>query len=179
MRNHCLLRRPNRPEPRRRVRRAEARPRLRPKGEAGFTLIEVLITTVILGIGLVGVGSMVTYGVVSHRKSVNYTVAAARAIQEMERIRDAGFLGANVGTDLFPYPTYQILNASQVGFTPSGLKDGQGVITIAEDSQAQVTDPDTGLPYGNMKAVSVSISWGGARILSGSYTAATLIANRP
>jgi len=146
---------------------------------AGVTIIEVLAATAILGIGLVGVGSMVTYGVISHRKSVNYTIAAARATQEIERIRDAGYLGAQIGTALFPSPTYTILSATQVAFTVPELRNGQGRITLSEDAEAQAIDPDTGLPYGNLKQVQVQISWGGSRNLQGSYRVATLIANRP
>ena len=144
-----------------------------------MTIIEVLAATAILGIGLVGVGSMVTYGVVSHRKSVNYTVAAERATQEIERVRDAGYLGAEIGTSLFPSPTYTILSATQAGFTVADLHNGQGTITISQDSEAEAVDPDTGSPYSNLKRVRVDISWGGARNLRGSYSASTLIANRP
>jgi len=149
------------------------------KASAGFTLIELLVSVVILAVGLIGVASMVTYGVVSHRSSANYTIAAARATQEIERIRDAGYLSAQVGPALFPSPNYHILSATQVGFSVPESNSGQGVITLDEDSEAQATNPNTGLPYSNMKRVSVTISWGGARALTGSYTTTTLISNRP
>lgn len=151
----------------------------RPGSRAGLTLIEVLAASMILGIGLVGVGSLVTYGVVSHRKSVNYTVAAARTVREIERIREAGYLSAEIGPDLFPSPAYTILSSTQVGFPVAELKGGQGSITVIEDPEAQALDPDTGLPYLNLKQVSVHITWGGTSTLAGSYSAATLIANRP
>ena len=61
------------------------------RADAGVTILEALATSLILGIGLVGVGSMVTVGVISHRKSVNYTLVAARATQELERVREAGY----------------------------------------------------------------------------------------
>jgi len=144
-----------------------------------MTIIEVLAATVILGIGLVGVGSMVTYSVVSHQKSVNYTVAAARATQELERIREAGYLSAEIGGPLFPEPQYTVLNATRVGFAAPDLQNGTGVITLGEDPYAQAINPATGQPYSNMKRAVVRISWGGSRHLRGSYQAATLIANRP
>ncbi len=147
--------------------------------QAGVTILEVLAAAAILGIGLVGVGGMVTYGVISHRKSVNYTIAAARATQEIERIRDAGYLGAEVDTSLFPSPTYTIAGANQATFAVADLANGQGTITITDDTEAQAVDPDTGFPYSNLKLLQVSISWGGSRNLRGSYDVATLIANRP
>ena len=148
-------------------------------GRAGVTIVEVLATAVILAIGLVGVGSMVTYGVLSHHKSVNYTIAAERATKELERIREAGYLGASASTALFPYGDYTIENGSQVSFPMPDLTSGSGVITISEDSEAQAVNPGTGVPYSNLKRVRVQIFWGGSRYLRGSYEAVTLIANRP
>lgn len=138
---------------------------------AAITLIEILVTAVVLGIGFVGVASMVTYATIAHKKSVNITVATARTMQEIERVRQAGYLNAQVSQELFPPPTYTILNATQVGFALSELKDGSGVITLVEDVEAQALQ--------NMKQVQVEITWGGAPILRGSYTASTLITNRP
>jgi type II secretory pathway pseudopilin PulG len=146
---------------------------------AGITILEVLAAAVILGVGLVGVGSMVTYATVSHQKSVNYTVATDRASQEIERIREAGYVGAVVGTNLFPASEYTILNGTQVSFTVPELKQGAGVITLDEDPEAKVTNPSTGLPYANLRVVTVRITWSGGRFAGGSYTATTLIANRP
>jgi prepilin-type N-terminal cleavage/methylation domain-containing protein len=145
----------------------------------GFTLLEVLAATLVLGLGLVGVGSMVTYSVVSHEKSVNYTLAAERASAEVERVREAGYLGANISTDLFPTTAYTIASATKVTFAVAELKGGQGSITIDEDAQAKATNPNTGSAYNNMKLVQVAITWTGSRNLSGSYQTATLVANRP
>ena len=145
----------------------------------GITLLEVLFAAVILAVGLVGVSSMVTYGTVSHAKSVNYTIAAERATEEIERIREGGYLGAVVGTGLFPTSRYTIVDPTHVRFTLSDLKDGVGVITLGEDNEAQATNPATGQPYLNMKRVTVVIAWGGSRMLGGSYRAVTLVANRP
>jgi prepilin-type N-terminal cleavage/methylation domain-containing protein len=145
----------------------------------GFTLIEVLVAAMILAIGLVGVSSMVYYGVQSHRKSANYTIASQKAMQEMERLRDAGYLGAVVDIARFPYPTYQIVNASTVRFAIPELPGGQGTITLVEDPEALSINPNTGQPYLNMKRISVVVNWGGSHKLSGSYSLATLLSNRP
>lgn len=148
-------------------------------GRAGVTLIELLIASVVIGIGLAGVGSIVTYGVLSHRKAVEYTIAAARATKEIEQVRRAGYLGAVVDESLFPADTYTIISATQVSFAVDELNDGLGYVTVGDDTEAQATDPDTGEPYGNMKQILVQIFWdrpGGRRDC---YSAATLIANRP
>ena len=146
---------------------------------AGFTLIEVLVAAVILSIGLVGVSSMVYCGVLSHQKSANYTIAGERAMHEMERVRDGGYLGAVVDALHFPSPTYTILSSSTAGFSVADLPSGTGTITIAEDNEAQAINPLTGLPYQNMKRVTITITWGGSYRSNGAYTLATLISNRP
>ena len=146
---------------------------------AGLTVIEVLATAVILAVGLVGVGSMVTYGVGSHNKSVDYTIAAARATQELERVREAGYLSAQMGPALFPSPEYTILNATQASFAVPELHVGGGLVTLDEDTEAKAINPSTGLPYANLKVVQVQITWGDGRQRHGSYQAATLVANRP
>jgi Tfp pilus assembly protein PilV len=143
------------------------------------TITEVLVTCVILGIGLVGVGSLVTYGVISHRKSVCYTIATARATQEIERVREAGYAGAVVSTQLFPSTNYTILSATQARFDVPELSNGFGYVTIEDDTEAQQTNPATGQPYSNLKRARVQIFWSGPRSLSGSYAIATLLANRP
>jgi hypothetical protein len=142
-------------------------------------LVEVLVATVVLSIGLVGAASMMVVGAISHDKSAYHTFAANRAEAELERIREARYLGDVVGTALFPSPAYTILNATQVSFDVPELPGGRGLITLAEDVEAQAIDPGTGHPYHNLKLAQVQITWTGGRLTRGSYGAATLIANRP
>lgn len=153
---------------------------MRLRGQAGVTLIEVLAATVILGIGLVGVGAMVTNGSIAHDKAATYTIAAARASEELERIREAGYLGAQVNDLLFPSAAgYAILDSSHVRFTVNDLKSGSGMITLVEDAEAQATNPSTGQPYSNLKKITVDITWSGGHSTQGSYQVVTLLANRP
>ena len=148
-------------------------------GCGGFTLIEVMVAAMILGIGLVGVSSMVYYGVLSHQKSAHYTIAGQKAMQEMERIRDGGYLGAVVDYSRFPYPNSYIVGSDTVRFQVSDLPNGQGTITIGEDNEAQVNNPSTGAPYLNMKRVQIAVTWGGGHRASGAYNLVTLVSNRP
>jgi len=161
------------------ARGAACGPSARPSHCAGFTIIEVLVAAMILSIGLVGVSSMIYFGVISHQKSAHYTIAGERAVQEMERIRDAGYLGAVVDTWHFPSSIYQIVDAHTVRFSVADLPSATGTITINEDTEAQAINPDTGQPYENMKRVTVTVAWGGSRRVSGVYNVATLITNRP
>ncbi len=152
--------------------------RLRPSA-AGITLIEVVAATAIIGIGLVGVGSIVTYAVISHRKAVEHTIASARATQELERVREAGYLGAVVDESLFPADSYETISPSQVSFAADELDGGFGYVTITDDAEAQYINPGTGQPYGNMKHVVVHLFWDRPGDKTMSYSIATLISNRP
>jgi len=143
----------------------------RPSSRAGVTLPEMLVVVVILAIAFVGVSGMFVGGYVSARKASNYTIAANRAVQEIERLRDAGFLGAVVDYQHFPSPKYHIASSTQVVFSVPDLKNGQGTITVALDPEAQSLD--------NLKRVNVTIVWGGGKQLSGRYSITTLVANRP
>jgi hypothetical protein len=122
---------------------------------------------------------MITYGAISHKQAALYTIATARANKELERVRQAGYLSAIIDDNLFPPPTYTHGTTTHAHFAVSDLPSGTGVIYIEPDTQALAINPDTGLAYGNMKRVRVTVSWGGSRRLRGTYAATTLISNRP
>ena len=149
------------------------------KNRKGLSLIELLMVSLLLGIGLTGVGGMFTAGVISNRKAANMTVAAHRAAQETERLRDAGFLGAVVDYDHFPYPRYYVMSPTEVYFHVDELPNGTGFIYLDLDPEAKVTDPATGLYVGNLTRARIVITWGGARAVRGTYSISTLLANRP
>jgi prepilin-type N-terminal cleavage/methylation domain-containing protein len=148
------------------------------KTHRGFTLIELLAVILLLGIGLVGVAGMFTAGIVSSRKAANETAAANRATQEIERVRDGGFLGAIIDTAHFPSPRYVVVSSSKATFTVPELSHGAGEVTIGTDTAAQPVDPNTGFMIGNLKRVMVKITWGGGANVRGSYSISTLISNR-
>jgi prepilin-type N-terminal cleavage/methylation domain-containing protein len=145
----------------------------------GLTLPEMLMATLLLGIGLTGVGGMFTAGVIANQKAANITAAAHRASQEIERIRDAQFKGATIDASHFPSPRYTIISGTRVRFPVDNLNDGIGYIDLDLDSEAKVIDPNTGLMLDNMKKATISITWGGGKPVRGSYSVTTLIANRP
>lgn len=145
----------------------------------GLSLPEMLMATLLLGIGLTGVGGMFTAGVISNQKAANITAAVHRASQEAERIRDAGFFGATIDTTNFPSPRYTIISSTRVGFPVSNLNGGYGYIDLDLDPDAKIIDPDTGLMVSNLKKLQVSISWSGGKPVRGSYSLTTFIANRP
>jgi len=126
---------------------------------------------------LVGAAGMFTAGIVSSRKAANETAAANRATQELERIRDGGYLGAVIDTAHFLSPRYTIVSSSKATFTVPELSNGAGELTIDTDTAAQPVDPNTGFMIGNLKRV-MSHSLGWRRKSACSYSVTTLISNR-
>jgi type IV pilus modification protein PilV len=102
----------------------------------GFTLIEILVSLVILAIGLVGVIGCLTAALVSNQKASHVQLATAIAQDTIEDMRSRGFGSITYGE----FPATQ---------TVAGLP--QGVKTI------QIVDA-----YGGddrLKKISVDLSW--------------------
>jgi len=106
------------------------------KYERGFTLIECLVSIVILGIGLVGVVGCLTAALISNQKASRTQLATAIAQDTIEDMRSRGF--GSITYDEFPA-------TSEVPDLP------QGTQTI------QITDAYGGDP--RLKRVAVEISW--------------------
>jgi len=149
------------------------------KNKRGLSLVELLVTALLLGIGLAGIAGMFTVGVISNRKAANITAAANRANQEMERLKDGGFFNAVIDYDHYPYPDYTIISSTRVQFSVDELQNGIGYIDLDLDPEAEVIDPNTSLQVGNLKQATITITWGGGKRVQGSYTITSLIANRP
>jgi len=135
----------------------------------GMTLVELLVTVVILAIALVALSQMFVSGVLAAKKARNVQIATNRAMQEVEKAKDMGYLNLVVDYDHFPSP-YTILDDNMIGFDVAGLRDAQGRLEIEPYPQ-----PDSD----NLKRVTASVSWGGGRYTSGSITVNTLVTNRP
>jgi type IV pilus modification protein PilV len=78
------------------------------RSEAGFTLVEALVSMVILSFGLMAVSNLFLVGGTSNKAANHGTAATAQAVEVMERLKSlpfttlaaatGGSLGANQGT---------------------------------------------------------------------------------
>ncbi len=93
--------------------------------EAGFTLVEALISIVILVFGLIAVANLLFVAASSNRVAGDATVAANVAQQQLERLRN------------MPYATLR----GQVGTHQSGQQDVPGAGTVDVDWDVFETDP--------------------------------------
>ena len=103
--------------------------------QQGFTLLEVLVTIVILSIGLLGIAGLTTGVIRGNHFSKNITSATAAAQTQLEAVKSGGYeyaLAAN-----FPSDT---VNMGGMSFNRTS--------TITADS-----------PATNMKTVSVTVNW--------------------
>jgi prepilin-type N-terminal cleavage/methylation domain-containing protein len=122
---------------------------------AGFTLIECLVATVILGIGVVGVASMFAYASASQKKAEYMAQARDIAERTLEQVRASGY-------SAFAAP-------SGVGeVDTSGLPHSAGVV-------AWQPWPDPSSEQG-LKLVAININWHWGGGAGGQYRVATLVA---
>lgn len=144
----------------------------------GFSLIELLVVTVILAIGLSGIAVLFTGAIISNMKSRRLNLASECAQQEMEKLRSGGFSSAVADAEVFPTSRgYTILEQSsdhtgKIGFAVAGLPAGQGNIDIHHYAGP------TG-NYPNLKVVTINVSWGGGGSTPGKVTLQSMLANHP
>lgn len=106
------------------------------KGSQGFTLIEVLISIVILSVGLLGMAALAVGIINANRFNSEMTTATTLAQDKMEDIQRVGYATA----------------ADETKATmPSPFSDYKREVTVTADT-----------PATDMKTVSVKIYWGGA-----------------
>ncbi len=124
---------------------------------SGLSLIELLMTATLLGIGLSAVSTMFIYG---YRAQLNahYTTAATDiARRHLEEMRAAGFNG--IGEETFP-PTFAVPE----------LPRGVGTISY-------IPYPDDAVE--NQYLAQVAVSWESARSIRGHVALATVIVLQP
>lgn len=137
----------------------------------GLTLIELLVSCVILGIGLVGLSNMYLAGMRMYLSAQYTSVAAQRAQYELERAQSLRFTvlqnSAHLINDAW-YPTadgYQELSTQNgVEFDIKELPRGYGRITVSRFQQ----NP-------SLLLVEIFISWNGGLNTSSSTTVSTLL----
>lgn len=123
----------------------------------GFSLIELLVTIVVLAIGLFGVTTMFLYGMSSRQYSQYSVIGTDAADQKLEQMRSAGYNA--ISSANFPSP-----------FPVEGLPEGEGVVTW---------EPYPDAASNNQYKVTVEVSWRGGRRVSGRVVHETVISNRP
>ena len=101
----------------------------------GFTLIEVLIATVILSIGLLGTAALITGIIKGNKVSNRITTATTLAQDKIEEIKGSGYAGADAeaGTESYggaDFPLYK-----------------------------RITDVASGNPVAGMKKITVTVYW--------------------
>lgn len=123
--------------------------------EQGFTLIEVLVTMLILVFGLLGTAGLTTGIIRGNFYAKNVTSATAIAESELEKVQRVGY--ASVTSTQFPSP--QTVSMGGVSFT-----------------KTTIIDNDT--PATNMKRVRVTISWTESSSAARSVDLYTIIADQ-
>ena len=121
----------------------------------GFTLIECLVTTVILGIGVVGVAGMFACATISERKAAHMAQARHLAEETLEAVRA---------------DTYTVFDeaSGSVSIPTPGLPRATGVLAW----QPYPTGAD------GLKLVALNLSWDWAQSSSGTYTVVTLVSEQ-
>jgi prepilin-type N-terminal cleavage/methylation domain-containing protein len=109
-----------------------------PSGAGGFTLLEVLITLLLLAIGILGVGGLAITTVQGNARGNQLTTATILAQDKVEQARTAGYAGAGAlaGTEGY----------GAVAGNPAYKR----VVSVADAT-----------PGTWMKTVTVTVSWDG------------------
>ena len=120
----------------------------------GFTLIEVLVTALILTTGLLGTLGLATGVIRGNFFSKNLTSATAIAQSQLEAVQNRGYLNAT--TTFFPAAGVTV-SMGNVNFVRT--------TTITNDS-----------PSANMKTISVTVTWAESNNAARSVSLQTILA---
>jgi prepilin-type N-terminal cleavage/methylation domain-containing protein len=125
------------------------------RGKRGFTLIECLVATLILSLGLVGVIGCLTVALLGNQKASQTQLATAVAQSTIEDMRSRGF--GSITAEEFP-------ESAPV----EGLHEGTRRIAITEDYR--------GNP--RLKHVQVEVSWRGMNGAAARVELESVVGNR-
>ncbi len=106
---------------------------LRPKKKSGFTILEVLITSVIVGISMFAIMEAFNRGYLGIGEAGDYAAALSLAQEKMEMIQDASFASV----------------ANEAKAVVSGFSDFQRKVDV---------DPN-GSPHADLKDILVTTYW--------------------
>jgi type IV pilus assembly protein PilV len=122
--------------------------------ERGFTLIEVLVTALILTTGLLGTLGLATGVIRGNFFSKNLTSATAIAQTQLEAVQNRGYVNATTAN----FPTAAVsVSMGNVSFART--------TTISNDS-----------PSANMKTITVTVTWAESNNAARSVSLQTILA---
>jgi prepilin-type N-terminal cleavage/methylation domain-containing protein len=107
-----------------------------PKGEAGFTLVEVLVSTLVLTIGLVGVAGLLTVTVqaqIGARESARSVRLAQEKVDELMKLpfaTPALSIGGNLDANAANYNDTPVAGITRRWAVTAGPTDDTRVITV-------------------------------------------------
>ena len=152
-------------------------PRSRPSSR-GFTLVEVLVALVILGVGLVSLIQLFIVAMWSYQKAHYLSIATQHAQYEFERVE-------NFGCNVMKQTPANLLNSAiydpNAGYTQhytAGVADG---IQIAENDLPSgrctvIVSPFRSTANTNIIEVTISVTWTGITPTVSPVTIYTLLA---
>ena len=112
--------------------------KFRIKGEDGFTLTEVLIATIILTTGLLGMVALITGIMTGNKHSSNLTIATVLAQDKMEEVARKGY--SNM-------PTSNITTTEVYGSIT-------GYSLFKRETKTEV-----GSPFPDLKTITITVFW--------------------
>jgi len=140
----------------------------------GFTLVELLVTLLILGMALISLSQLYLAGMWTTQKARYMSIATKRAQSEIERTQDLGLLILRNGPSEDSYPaaeyTYHA-DGRGVDFQTPPLPDGRGSVTW------QFWPPNTAENEYLLK-VTTHITWEGSSRSRSVVNVCTLLTNR-
>lgn len=120
----------------------------------GFTLIEVLVTALVLTAGLLGTLGLATGVIRGNFFSKNITSATAIAESQLEAVQNRGYV-----------------NATTTNFPAAAVTVSMGNVNFARTTTITADSPSS-----NMKTVSVTVTWNEANNAARSVSLQTILA---
>lgn len=125
----------------------------------GFTIVELLVSLVILGVGLIGLLQLYMAATVTYQKGRCLSLATGRVQQELEKVHHLGYTGLMtnplIHNTRYPASEYTALTGARgVQFDMAALPNGHGTITIGDLMEDGAAVP-------NIAVVTLEITWDG------------------
>jgi prepilin-type N-terminal cleavage/methylation domain-containing protein len=108
---------------------------IRDAGQKGFSLIEMMVASIILLIGLMSVAGLIGYSISSNVSSKNDTIAVSAAELELERLKSLDFSSASLGDG-----GSTLDSNGNIATTAAGIFSGSPVASYS--STVSLTDSD-------------------------------------